>query len=255
MNLATKGRNTFFLILVIFLCSCASKKDVILFQDLNEELTKDVVYTDRKIQVNDIIDVKISTLDPQASIPYNTDLGNVVAIDILMLQGYLVSMEGTISLPIIGEIQATNRTIQELQNDIQNILVKDGHLVNPKVVVRILNGKVTILGEVQSPGTYNYTEQFITLPQALGYAGDVTIGADRKQIWLIREEQGKRKYYKIDLTKTDWFDDPSYIIKQNDIIYVTPNNVRVKSAGFVGNVSSALSIVSILITTYVFLTR
>ncbi len=91
--------------------------------------------------------------------------------------------------------------------------------------------------------------------QALRYAGDVTIGANRKEIWLIREEEGARQYYKIDLTKTDWFDTPAYTLKQNDIIYVYPNEVTVKSAGFVGNTNSVFSVVSILITTYLLLTR
>jgi polysaccharide export outer membrane protein len=166
-----------------------------------------------------------------------------------------VPVDGTISLPILGDIVVTNKTIIEIQNDIQKTLEEDGHLLNPTVVVRVLNAKVTILGEVASPGTYSYTEQFITLPQALGYAGDVTIGANRKEIWLIREEEGARQYYKIDLTKTDWFDTPAYTIKQNDIIYVYPNEVKVKSAGYIGNTGTVLSVISILFTTYALLIR
>jgi polysaccharide export outer membrane protein len=121
------------------------------------------------------------------------------------------------------------------------------------VTVRILNAKVTTLGEVSNLGTYTYTEQYITFPQALSYAGDVTIGANRKEVWLIREEEGVRKYHKIDLTQTDWFNSPYYTIKQNDIIDVCPNEVKVKSAGFIGNTGTVLSVISILFTTYALL--
>lgn len=252
-------RNWFILlILVLVLSSCATRKNVILFQDLDENISKEVVHTARKIQVNDILDIKISTLNPETAAPYNSGGGSAnmnVNVDMLKLQGYLVSVEGKVSLPILGDIKAGNKTILQLQSDIQNTLEEGRHLLNPTVVVRILNAKVTILGEVNNPGTYGYTEQFITLPQALGYAGDVTIGADRKQVWLIREEEGKRHYYNVDLTKTDWFDSSVYTIKQNDIIYVYPNVVKVKSAGFVGNTGTVLSVVSIFLTTYVLLTR
>jgi polysaccharide export outer membrane protein len=258
MNLYLKWNSYILLVTVAFFSSCASKKDIILFQDLENNLASEIVYTDRKIQVNDILDVKISTIDPDASIPYNsgsTTSSAVANIDMLKLKGYLVNLDGTISLPILGSIQASGKTILELQAEIATLLEVDNHLVNATVIVRVLNAKVTILGEVNNPGTYTYTEQFITLPQALGYAGDVTIGANRKEVWLIREEEGSRKYLKVDLTKTDWFNSPAYAIKQNDIIYVYPNNVKVKSAGFIGNASSVLSVLSVLITTYVLLTR
>jgi polysaccharide export outer membrane protein len=258
MNFHNKLSGYLVILLVLFLASCATKKSVILFQDLDENISKEVVHTDRKVQVNDILDIKISTLIPETAIPYNSGgrASNMIAnVEILKLQGYLVSAEGNVSLPILGQIPVGNKTIFEIQNDIKTKLEENGHLLNPTVVVRVLNAKVTILGEVRSPGTYGYTEQFITLPQALGYAGGVTIDADRKQTWLIREEEGKRQYYKLDLTKTDWFDSPVYTIKQNDIIYVYPNDVKVKSAGFIGNTSTVLSVASILLTTYVLLTR
>jgi polysaccharide biosynthesis/export protein len=245
-------------LLVGLLSSCATKKDQILFQGLNESLQEEVSYAPRKIQVNDILDVKISALNPETAIPYNAiNLGanNVNNVSLLSLQGYLVTIDGSIGLPILGNISAGGKTMSEVEAAIVSVLEDNGHLVSPKVTVRILNAKVTILGEVTSPGTYTYTEQYITFPQALGYAGDVTIGANRKEVWLIREEEGMRKYHKIDLTQTDWFNSPYYTIKQNDIIYVHPNEVKVKSAGFIGNTGTVLSVISILFTTYALLTR
>jgi polysaccharide export outer membrane protein len=253
-----KWKSFIAILIMAFLSSCATKKDIILFQDLEENVSEEVVYAVPKIQINDIIDVKISTLNPETAAPYNAGGGSSntnAGIELMKLQGYIVAVNGTISLPILGDIVVTNKTIVEIQNNIKQTLEEDGHLLNPTVVVRVLNAKFTILGEVANPGTYTYTEQYITFPQALGYAGDVTIGANRKEVWLIREEEGVRKYHYIDLTKTDWFDTPAYTIKQNDIIYVYPNEVKVKSAGFVGSTNSVFSVVSILITTYLLLTR
>jgi polysaccharide export outer membrane protein len=242
----------------VLFSSCASKKDIIMFGDIKEGVESSVAYSLPKIQVNDILDVKITTLNSETAIPYNsgfTTTGPVPSIELMKLQGHLVTAEGKIMLPILGEIVAAGKTISELEKNIISVLENNGHLKNPTVSVRILNAKVTILGEVKIPGTYNFSEQSITLPQAIGYAGDVTIEANRKEVWLIREEEGKRKSHKLDLTKSDWFNSPYYNIKQNDIVYVYPNNVKVKSAGFIGNTSTVLSVFSILLTTFVLLTR
>ena len=241
-----------------FFVSCASKKDIILFSDIKEGTENNITYSFPKIQVNDILDVKITTLNPETAIPYNSINVNSTAIssiELLKLQGHLVSAEGKINLPILGAINASGKTTSELEKAITTILESNGHLKNPSVSVRILNAKVTVLGEVKMPGTYTYSEQTITLPQAIGYAGDINIEANRKEVMLIREEEGMRKYHKIDLTKSDWFNSPYYNIKQNDIVYVYPNNVKVKSAGFIGNTSTVLSVFSILLTTFVLLTR
>lgn len=243
---------------ISILTSCATKKDIILFQEIQENTQNTVSYTFPKIQINDILDVKISALNPETATPYNsliTSLNGLQSIDLIKLNGYLVAEGGSIILPILGAINVNGKTANDLEKEIALILESNGHLKNPTVNIRILNAKVTVLGEVKIPGTYTYTEQYISLPQALGYAGDVTIDANRKEILIIREEEGVRKYHKIDLTKSDWFNSPYYTIKQNDIIYVYPNNVKVKSSGFIGNTSTLLSVISILLTSFVLLTR
>lgn len=246
------------LVLVVLISSCASKKDIILFQDADTNATDNVVYALPKIQVNDILDVKISALNPEAAVPYNSQTTTINAaqnMETLKLQGHLVSAEGTINLPILGAIAVAGKSTAEVEKEVSVILESNGHLKSPTVALRILNAKVTILGEVNAPGTYTYTEQTITVPQALGYAGDLSISANRKEVLLIREENGVRKYHKIDLTQSDWFTTPYYTLKQNDVLYVYPNSVKVKSAGFIGNTSTVLSVLSILLTSYVLLTR
>lgn len=248
----------FLLITIGLFTSCASKKDVILFQDIQVSQQNQVNYEFPKIQINDILDIKISALIPETAIPYNVSIANINALqslDLIKLNGYLVSENGTVILPILGDIVVSGKTKDDLEKELVLILESKGHLKNPTVNVRILNAKFTVLGEVKMPGTYAYTEQYISLPQALGYAGDVTIEANRKEVVVIREENGVRKYHKIDLTKSDWFNSPYYIIKQNDIVYVYPNNVKVKSTGFIGNTGTVLSVISILLTSFVLLTR
>ena len=121
--------------------------------------------------------------------------------------------------------------------------------------VRLLNAKVTILGEVNRPGTYNFTEQFISIPQALGYAGDLTIQGKRTDIILVREQEGTRTSSRIDLTTTNWMNNPEYRVMPNDVIVVNPNITKVKSSGFVGNASVVMSIVTTLLSITVLLTR
>ena len=248
----------FLLITIGLFTSCASKKDVILFQDIQLSQQDLVNYAFPKIQINDILDIKISALNPETAIPYNASIANLNALqslDLIRLNGYLVSEKGTVILPVLGDIVVSGKTKDDIEKELVLTLENKGHLKNPTVNVRILNAKFTVLGEVKMPGTYAYTEQYISLPQALGYAGDVTAEANRKEVVIIREEDGIRKYHKIDLTKSDWFNSPYFTIKQNDIVYVYPNNVKVKSTGFIGNTTVVLSVISILLTSFVLLTR
>ena len=253
------SKSILFLLMTIGLfTSCASKKDIILFQEIQESDQNKVNYTFPKIQINDILDIKISALNPETANPYNSPITNTNAVqsmDLIKLNGYLVSAEGKVILPVLGAIIVSGKTKDDLEKELVLILEKEGHLKNPTVNVRILNAKVTVLGEVKMPGTYSYAEQYMSLPQALGYVGDVTNEANRKEVVIIREEDGIRKYHKIDLTKSDWFNSPYYTVKQNDIIYVYPNNVKVKSTGFIGNTTTVLSVISILLTSFVLLTR
>ena len=132
--------------------------------------------------------------------------------------------------------------------------IKD-QIKNPSVIVRVINSKFTVLGEVRSPGTYEFSEQNITLLQAIGYAGDLTIGAKRKGVLIIREDNGIRQQAIIDLTSTKWFDSPYYYVKQNDIIYVNPSGPVIKSAGYIGNLGTFLSVFTLALSTILLIIR
>ena len=247
------------LFLALMLQSCASKKDILYFQDATSYPSVPVEYKGTMIQTNDILSIKVGAPVAESAIPYNVQtLGNsttISNIEILKLQGYLVSPEGTIVFPILGRISVLHQSISELEVKLRKLLEEGGHIVNPTVSIRLLNAKVTVLGEVRSPGTYTYSEQYLSLPQALGYAGDLTINGKRKDILLIREVDGVRTMNQIDLTTSDWMKDPKYVIRQNDVVIVNPNNAKVKSAGLLSNPLSFVTIASFILSTYILLKR
>ncbi len=244
-------------IIFLILNSCATKKEILYLQDVENLNGNEIVYGNTKIQPNDILKISVGALVQESAIPYNrsTNQSGGVSLELLQLEGYLVSTDNTIDFPVLGTISTKNNTVLELQANIERELREGGHLKNPSVNVRILNAKVTILGEVNSPGTYNFTEQNITLLQALGYAKDLTISGKREDVKVIREVDGNRKIATLDLTSSEFINSEFYQVKPNDVIYVGQNNPKVKSAGFVGNVGTLLSVVSILFTTVVLITR
>ena len=244
---------------ILVLSSCASKKDLLYFQDAENSIPAKIEYANNTLQPNDILDVKIGALVPETAIPYNNLVQKsgqpIQNIELIKLQGYLVGTDGYIVLPILGRILVANKTIASVEKELIRILEKDQHLISPSVSVRLLNAKVTILGEVNRPGTYNFTEQFISIPQALGYAGDLTIQGKRTDIILVREQEGTRTSSRIDLTTTNWMNNPEYRVMPNDVIVVNPNITKVKSSGIVGNASVVMSIVTTLLSITVLLTR
>jgi polysaccharide export outer membrane protein len=248
-------RSTFFigvfLLLLTVLGSCSSKKDIYYFQD-KSQIAGTVDFEVNKIQMNDILSIRVVTDDPVAAAVFNLDPftggGNAMQGANIQLMGYLVSNTGGINFPRLGDVQVTDFTVTELESYLVKRLKEEGYLKQPIVIVRVLNNKFTVLGEVARPGTFTYAEQVITLPQALGMAGDLTISGNRNDIVLIRELDGNRTYTQIDLTKTDWYASDYYYIRQNDVLYVSPNNPRVKNAGYIPNFGTLLGVASFLLT-------
>ena len=115
--------------------------------------------------------------------------------------------------------------------------------------------KIYIEGEVARPGTYTVLEERISMPQALGLAGDLTINGDRNHVLILRNNDGKKTNKIIDLTKSNFLKSPFYFLKQNDIIYVRPNNAKVKSSGIVGNASTIVSILSLAVSLFIVINR
>ncbi len=242
------------LISLVFVVSCASKKDVYYFQDIDQTAIENK-FNLISIQPGDILDVQIKALNPESVLIFQrqSNLGfQQQYLQNRVIDGYIVGDDGTINMPLLGSINTKNQTPQAFANDIQDAL--SSFIKNPSVNVRILNFRVSILGEVNQPGTFTVFEERFTIPQALGLAGDLTINGNRNNVLIIRNENGKKTNYKIDLTKSEFMKSPVYFLKQNDIVYVPPNTARVKSSGLVGNTSTLASILSLAVSLFIVIT-
>ena len=246
-----------FIVLLSVLQSCVSKKDVLYLQDAKKIDLSTVSFTETTIQANDILKIVVSSLVPEAAVPYNKISTSTVQntnIELMKLEGYAVSQEQSIQFPVLGTISIKNKTTEQLAEHIKTLLETGGHLTNPTVNIRLLNGKFTVLGEVNKPGTFNYTETNLTLLQALGFAGDLTINGKRDDVILIREIDGTRKITHIDLKTSQWLNADTYQIKPNDVIIVNPNTRLVKISGLV-DTGTFLAIASLTLSVVILLTR
>ena len=240
---------TIILFSLMILQSCTTKKQMLYLQDLDKFSNTALNYTTTKIQPNDILKINISDLNPLVAAPFNMGAPNEFAgVDMLKLSGYLVSPNGNITMPIMNEVRVGGLSPFDAEKRIKDLLISEGYLVNPTVLVRVINNKYTILGEVNSPGVFPFSEESISLLDALGFAGDLTYSAIRNDIKLIRELDGKRIVYHIDLTTTSWMSNPDYRIRQNDVIVVTPNKLKVNSGGLIKDPIQLLGITASIIS-------
>ncbi|MDG1849884.1 MAG: polysaccharide biosynthesis/export family protein [Flavobacteriales bacterium] len=241
-----------FTICIAFI-SCSTKKQIRYLQNADNYENTKTTSTSYTLQPQDILKIDVYSSDMQTALPYNKPgaFNNRVAnatLQSLQLEGYLIDDDYKIKFPVLGDILAKNKTLKQLEEDITFILSNEGHLLDPIVSIRLLNGQFTILGEVITPGTFSFVDDRISLLQALGYAGDLSIDAVRDEITLIREAGDYRQIYTLDLTNTQILDASTFYIHPNDVIIVQPNYRKVKSAGFIGSPSSIASISSLLLS-------
>ena len=249
------------LITVLFLAACSTKHQLIYLKDSNKYdkiSKKDHSSYNNLIIAGDILKIDVQTIVPEASIPYNKISTNNISnksLDLLKLEGYRVDEFNMINFPVLGKINVNGLSENDIETKITSLLLNGNHLTNPTVKVSRLNSKFTILGEVKNPGTFSYFDHNLNIFQELGYAGDLNIDGKRNDIRLIREENGLKKIYNIELTKTELLNQPFYYIKNNDVIIVNPSFSKVKSAGFIGSPSSVASIASLLLSITLLITN
>ncbi len=242
-------KKIFYLLLILILSSCSSKKQLIYLKDASNKSYAINKKKFNKIEVGDILKIDVQSTIPEAALPYNniSSINNTNKnLNVLLLEGYLVDNNNSIDFPILGKISAENLNVNELEEKIKKILLDGKHLINPTVKVRKLNSRFTVLGEVRNPGTFSFYEDNINIFQALGYAGDLTIEGKRDNLLLIRQENGLNVTYKISLNDINLLKQTQYNLKNNDVLIVQPNFSKVKSAGFIGSPASIASIASIL---------
>ncbi|AMR34045.1 hypothetical protein A0256_22655 [Mucilaginibacter sp. PAMC 26640] len=255
-----KNLITIFLGVMLFVnFSCTSYKNIPYLQDLNRDsITREKItnYTPLTIQNGDLLAIHVNSLSPEASSIFNYNLerpfgsgGNLSTAQENAVIGYYVKQDGAINLPLIGSVKASGYTTSEFSRVLEEKLVTV--LTKPNVNVRIQNFKISILGDVKSPGTFVIQNEKVTLTEALSLAGDLNITGVRK-ITLIRETDGERLFVPIDLKSKSFFNSPYYYLKKNDVIYVTPNEQRAANDGSTfqraGLLVSVLSIIAILLT-------
>ncbi len=186
------------------------------------------------IQPQDQLSIVVSSRNPELSAPLNKPVASYQAGSEMTatstgyqrLLGYSVDNDGNLTFPVLGTIHAAGLTRWQLQENIQKKIIDAGIILDPIVTVEFMNFKISVMGEVNSPGTYSVTGDKITLFGALSLARDLTIYGRRDNVTVIREQNGKRNIYKVDLRDSEIFNSPAYYLQQNDVVYVYPNSVR-----------------------------
>lgn len=221
---------------LLWLASCSTSKEIEYFQDIDrvymEQLNTEY---EAIIKKDDRLAIVVSGPDKTVTAPYNLTLGemgmstsSVSANPETATLSYLVDAQGNIEFPTLGTIHVEGMTRNQLVSYLTGRIGKD--VKNPIVYVAFKNYKITVLGEVRTPGTFVMDSEKISLLQALGRAGDLTLTAKRDGIILLREVDGRQEHYTIDMRKSDLLNQPYYYLQQNDVIIVPPSSVRVASA-------------------------
>nr|WP_321029076.1 polysaccharide biosynthesis/export family protein [Bacteroides nordii] len=257
-------KHTFLICMVVLLAACSAPKEVLYLQDISliKEEAIDKSY-EVIIHKDDLLAIIVNSKDPELALPFNMPLVSYQIggqnVSQQRLVGYLVNQDGNIDFPILGEIHVEGLTRMQVTELIKKRLIEEELIKDPIVTVQFLNFKISVIGEVGRPGTFDISGDRITLLEALSMAGDLTIYGRRDRVAVIREKDGKRSILYHDLRSSDIFQSPCYYLQQNDIVYVEPNNAktgqsRINSNNSVGvwlsGVSVLASITSLLVTMF-----
>lgn len=227
------------LVAALFLCaSCAAPKNIAYFQnkviDHPERIDK---HAGIVIQPKDMLSIVVSSRNPELVAMFNLPLVNYQAgSEIVMsggqqkLLGYVVDNDGYIDFPVLGPIKVDGLTRWELSELIKEKLLKEGLLSDAVVTVEFMNFKVSVIGEVNAPGTYTIQGDKVTILQAISLAKDLTIFGLRENVSVIRERNGERTIYEINLCDVSLFNSPAYYLQQNDIVYVQPSEIKARQS-------------------------
>jgi len=246
---------------IVCLSSCVSSKKIIYFQGSEQMFTEaqDILQKyEMRLKPADQVLIKVTCDNPELLEIFNLDVtmgsgsrtgssysGLSNASSLGSVYGYTVDNAGYLDLPAIGKVLVANMTVEEAGRTIENSIVSKNLIKEPKVTVRLLNARVTVMGAVRSPHVVSLHSQRNTVLDVLAECGDVSDQALRQHVTLYRENNGKREMYHLDLTQADIFNNPAFYVQQNDLIYIEPNKSQnVRSSAFNTFLSSAASILS-----------
>ena len=253
--------------IAIMLCcalvSCNTSKKVVYMQDAdNGVAVETAVNHGIVIQPKDILSIIVTSKYPDLSIPFNLPLQSYIAGSnqasssySQRLLGYHVDVDGYIEFPSLGRLKISGMTREQLSKMLTQI-IREGGFINDAIVnIEFMNFKISVLGEVRNPGTFNISDDKITILEALGKAGDMTVYGRRDNVLVIREKDGELKSHRVDLRSQDFMFSDFYYLQQNDVVYVSPNQTvsarsRINENRTLGvwmSVVSVLSSVAVLI--------
>ena len=246
--------------LVIFLSlfsSCASRKDLVYFQPDSIDLNTSFELNAPKLQPGDILAISITADDVRATEPFN-QISPYSASGTLQntnpfIPTYSIDVNGNIDFPKLGKVNLAGKTRTQAMDYLKSEVSK--YIVNPGISMEVRNFRITVLGEVKNPGTFSINNDRITILEALGMAGDLTINVVRNNVMVVREQNGQKFEYRVNLTQRNSLNSPVYYLSQNDVVYVEPNGAKIQSSKYTQNTSIFVSIASVVITVISVLTR
>lgn len=241
-------------VVVLFLFSCASRNDVVYYQNINDiQDTSSFANYEIKIQPDDLLSIIVSAEDDEIAAPFNLKSVGLQSSQKLdtptgqqTLQLYLVNSKGFIEFPILGSLKVSGLSRSELLKMLRDKI--SVYIKNPIVNLRVANFKVAVQGEVMAPGVYPVNSERITLIEAISMAKDLTIYGKRDNILIIRELNGVKTYNRVDITKANFINSPFYYLAQNDVVYVEPNKTKINNSKIGADTNLLVSAVSILLT-------
>lgn len=255
----------FFLLLttaIVTFTSCNTKEKVVYFQDIqNAEVIQAQMVENLKFQPGDRLTIVVtSSLTPEDAVSYNLPIVTMQAGSVTgqnysnQMSYYTVEPDGMIEVAGLGRMVIAGKSRSEVTEELQNKL-RNGLLNDAIVAVNPVNQYINILGEVKTPNRYLLNKDNITILEAITMAGDLTIQGDRSNILVMRNENGQVKNYYMDIRSKDIFSSPAFYLKQNDIVYVQPNEVKsnnyVNNGNSIRQISTWLSLLSFITTTII----
>ncbi|MCX2473257.1 polysaccharide biosynthesis/export family protein [Pedobacter sp. MC2016-05] len=243
--------------LLALISSCAANKNTVYFSNQQDAILEaNNLPSKNVIQANDILSIAVTSLNPAATEVFNKPNNAYVSTSSvtganLQSPGYLVGEDGKIQFPVLGAMKISGMTTAQLREKITADLLSKKLLVDPIVIVRQLNFRVSVLGEVGHPSVVNVPNEKISLLEALGLAGDITIYGRKENVMVIREEDGVKKIKRLNLNSSEIFTSDYYYLKSNDIVYVEANKAKAasstRSSTLIPILLSALSFGAIII--------
>ena len=258
-TMSIKTKIALSIVVLALMTSCVSRKQLAYFHPITAKSAVEInkqrpAQPELTVKANDALIISVTALDPEAALPYNLASAPYATPNsehvptASSYQYYTVDTEGYITFPVLGKLHVVGKTQSEVIEMIQDMLKEQ--IVNPLVTMRFLNAKITVLGEVDLPGSYPLNNGRMTILEALGAAGDLTPYGRRDNILITRENNGQLEFARLDLTSDEIFTSPYFYLQQNDVIVVEPNQARSTSnqtiglwLSMIGTVSSAATVV------------